>query len=202
MSIGLPIRRSRSTAWAPGVTQRLALATTQRAVAFEYVPNCSRIRGCPDRDPLQHRLLHKQARDIGEPVGHAAVSCGQFACRGGCHVAGETDRAGPGAARHPAAEESQLHLLRDARQGHSAARQYDVVVTIFRSNVPVRFDLFFTPWNLAALDLFGAMLAFASSGRTCLVLGRSENFEKFRIIHQTIGRAVYLAYVLESGHGR
>jgi hypothetical protein len=76
------------------------------------------------------------------------------------------------------------------------------VITIFQSNVPVRFDLFFTPWNLAALDLFGAMLALASSGRTCLVLGRSENFEKFRVIHLTIGRAVYLAYVLESGPGR
>jgi hypothetical protein len=73
------------------------------------------------------------------------------------------------------------------------------VDTIFRSNVPVRFGLLSTPWNLAALDLFGAMPALASSGLACLVLGRSG---RLRAIHLTIGGAFYLAYVLEGGPGR
>jgi hypothetical protein len=74
-----------------------------------------------------------------------------------------------------------------------------VVVTILQSNVPVRFGLLFTPWILAALDLFGAIPDLASSRLTCLVLGRSG---KLRVIHLTICEAFYLAYVLEGGPGR
>jgi hypothetical protein len=65
MSMGLPIHRSRSTAWGARFAQRLAFATPQRAGAFGYVPNDSQVRGCPNRDPLQCHLLHKEGRDIG-----------------------------------------------------------------------------------------------------------------------------------------
>ena len=63
---------------------------------------------------------------------------------------------------------------------------------MFQSTIPVTFGILFTPWNLAALDVFAVALALASGGFVYLMLKRSK---KLRAWHLMVGGAFYLAFV-------
>ncbi len=64
---------------------------------------------------------------------------------------------------------------------------------MFQSTIPVTFGILFTPWNLAALDVFAVALALASGGFAYLMLRRSKKLQAW---HLMVGGAFYAAFVV------